>query len=499
MNNEMKWGAAGMLALAAAIGISSQSGGRPSEDAVTARQARPEAAQTKNPKTRKDDPCDDLIDLFQAFWPTPGSTSPLQAPKPMSKPAPKPAPKPTSGKGSKEESNCGMGQIFLGPDIQPKFVIATLPDPLHTHFSLLFDRFIEAIQQGSQDEDYEYDSSWLPWETEEPDLVRLTDQDLSDERKKNREEQPGVLLFRKAAQPGQNPALQPYQQSLVVFIVGEDPTHGIHGHQFENAVRWISSLKQESASVAILGPSFSGSFPSLAELLADQTVRENLLNRPGAKLTIYSGSVSSRDAANWFTSKSPNNFQVKFRSFLQDDDTALRRFCDYLSPGTPRLAVLSEDETAYGYSMDNARPICRGATWLYYPRDISTLRAAYQKQSIFSLGTPEQQSQNSGAPRTLPTDLADPEGKEHDTVRSYAGNQTSLAQEAELLGIVGALRSRHEQYVVLRSSNTLDSLFLANFLRREYPEGRIVILNSDLLFQRTQDALQLSGVMTLST
>jgi hypothetical protein len=29
------------------------------------------------------------------------------------------------------------------------FVIASVPDPLHTHFSLSFDRLMEAIQQGA--------------------------------------------------------------------------------------------------------------------------------------------------------------------------------------------------------------------------------------------------------------------------------------------------------------------------------------------------------------
>jgi hypothetical protein len=46
-----------------------------------------------------------------------------------------------------------------------RFVIATLPDPLHTYFPLIFDRTAEAIQQAGQDEGYVYDSSSLPWET----------------------------------------------------------------------------------------------------------------------------------------------------------------------------------------------------------------------------------------------------------------------------------------------------------------------------------------------
>jgi hypothetical protein len=51
----------------------------------------------------------------------------------------------------------------------------------------------------------------------------------------------------------------------------------------------------------------------------------------------------------------------------------------------------------------------------------------------------------------------------------------------------------------LRSSSTLDLVFLANFLRRSYPDGRIVILGSDLTFIRERGSTGLSGAMTLST
>src|SRR5215471_4079364 len=70
----------------------------------------------------------------------------------------------------------------LGSKFKTEFIIATLPDPLHTHFSLSFDRSVEAIQQAAQDEDYDYDSSWLPWEVEEPALALLKDEDDAEDR-----------------------------------------------------------------------------------------------------------------------------------------------------------------------------------------------------------------------------------------------------------------------------------------------------------------------------
>ncbi len=485
MKQQMGWGAAAAVAIAAAIGLSSLSTSRPSQAAAAGGRPAPIAKQVKAPKKNIHKECSDLIELFHAFL----------------------LDENVAGPGFCYDSDGDRASVASKSEdnLAPKFIIATVPDPLHTHFSLLFDRFVEAIQQGAQDEGYQYDSSWLPWETEEPSLTLLGDQDEADDRKKQREDQPGVLLFRAAARNRQS-ARKPYQTGLFVFIVGEDSTDGIHRKQFENAVAWITALRgaSEELPVGILGPTFSGSFPSLAELLSDPKLALTLSAgraRIPKPLAIYSGSVTSKKHAEQFAT----NPAFTFHSFLQDDNTALDRLCRYLTGNgkktfnLQRLAILSEDETAYGFDVPyKQQELCPGAPWLYYPRDISTLRSAYQQQSIFN-STATQQNQNTPQRNGLTTDLADPQGKEHDTVRTYAGNQTPLSQEAELLAIVGALRAHRAQYIVLRSSNTLDPLFLANFLRRQYPEARVVILNSDLLFQRGQDALQLNGVMTLST
>lgn len=478
MKQELAWGTAAAMAIVAAVGISSQSGGKPETTASAERSGKTvisAKAPTKGtPENGVLPQCADIIPLLERFFLHEKITGPPVCYGQVTSPRP------------------------LDSKFQTKFLIATLPDPLHTHFSLLFDHFVEAVQQGAQDENYEYDSSWLPWETEEATFTSLKDQDEAEDRKEKREAQPGVLLFRSHSDA-------PYQKALIVFVVGEEPTRGIHRAQFENAVAWIRALQSsdERTSVGILGPASSGAFPSLADLLA-KTDGISSLNG-GKGLSVYTGSASSQEAGLSFAKTKG----VYFRSFVQDDTTSLDRVCQYFrkKPGEAmkNLAILSEDETAYGYivaqqeftSVYSSMP-CYGAIKIFYPRDISTLRAAYQSQSMFNAGSGEQGQDNTQR-KSLPTDLADPSGHQHDTVRTYAGNQTTLSQEAQLLGIVDVLRAHRVQYVIIRSSNTLDPLFLANFLRRDYPEARVVILNSDLLFQRGHDAMALSGVMTLST
>src|SRR5262249_391659 len=101
--------------------------------------------------------------------------------------------------------------------------------------------------------------------------------------------------------------------------------------------------------------------------------------------------------------------------------------------------------------------------------------------------------------RSLPSDLADSASKTHDTIHSYAGNQTPLSQEAYLLSIVNGLREHKINYLILRGTNSLDILFLANFFRRALPDARIVLDSPDTLFQRERGATSLSGTMTLAT
>jgi hypothetical protein len=134
---------------------------------------------------------------------------------------------------------------------------------------------------------------------------------------------------------------------------------------------------------------------------------------------------------------------------------------------------------------------------LYYPRDIATLRSAYEQQSIF--GSEKSASNSNTSSTTLRGDLSEPVGNEHDTVRSYGGGVRPLVQESLLLQITNQLKNKEAQFIILRSTNSLDQIFLSEFLRRSYPEGRVVIDGADLLFTRGTQGKSLSGVMLLST
>jgi hypothetical protein len=516
MKREGTIGAATLLAIAAVVGVSVQTGPKQSESGGTGRTAEAKRARPSIEKhdTHKEMPgCTSLQEALGDFLavenlPLPGPCYETGVAPPDQHP-----------------------ENLTNKTSRLKFVIALMPDPVHTHLSAVFAQFAVAIQEGAQDEKYDFDSSWLPWDDEEASYTHLADEKASIREKKLKENQPGIILFRKMPRCSEEIVNKKescaeevstlYSEGLIVFVVGEEATHGIHAEQFNNALEWMRALRPTNDTndtvrnrLAILGPTFSGSFPSLAHVLRDAKTAEQLglgHKENSQRLAIYSGSVSSNPSAHFFQDTFAG--QVVFHSFVQNDDEILDRFCAYMKREQPgfdlgRVAIISEDETAYGAQLetsddappsnDDDRTACRKkALKLFYPRDISTLRAAYQTKSLFDVGSSAQPGETQR--RNLPTDLADPSGRVHDSIRSYGGGQTPLAQEASLLEIVAALRELHARYILLRSSNTLDQLFLANFLRRSYPDGRIVILGSDLMFIRERGSTGLTGAMTLST
>jgi hypothetical protein len=379
-----------------------------------------------------------------------------------------------------------------------RFVIAAAPNPISTHLALMFDRSIETIQQAAEDESYSYDSSWFPWDDLSKDYSSVDDQHAAEDEQEIKEHQPGIMVFRGPVQDKSSP----YESGLVVFIVSESPTAGVDRTQFQNALALVknSGGLDNGTRLNVLGPMFSGSLPSLDQVLAVVP-----------KVAVFSGSVSSQSSARWFAARLEKRGST-FRTAMGADQDMVESFLKYLEAehyGRGCVAIISEDETAFGNDQkddtgkshpdegrcdlfgQNPKPI-----YVYYPRDIASLRSAYERQSIFN--TKKGTSDKSSSSTMLRSDLAEPENSNHDTVRSYAGQLTPLAQEAVLQNISKVLKEKAIQFIVVRSTNSLDQVFLSQFFRRANPEARVVLDGSDLLFKRGVEGASLRGVMVLS-
>src|SRR5580704_14655009 len=340
MKNRATWGIVSALVVAGAIGVSLQPGGKSGvgngtgEFRVNTKQAEAKVSETEAAEKKRS--CDDLAQVLELF---------LSIDK---------APRPDSCKPVK-----ATAETTPKPDLNPKFVIATLPDPIHTHLALMFDRMAEVIQQAAQDEGYSYEASWLPWDDKEQTYVRLGDEDRAAYRKQLLEDQPGILVFRNRPSESQpSDPSSPYRDGLIIFVAGEDPTRGIHTVQFTNALAWIDQLKKlnsnKPARTVILGPTFSGSFPSLAKLLADGEAGNYVRDVRGSTtvpLPIYSGTANSAKAIISFNPLQEgsrlSDLNIDFHGFLERDGVGLERYCEFVGRqgnGRRAIAMISEDE-----------------------------------------------------------------------------------------------------------------------------------------------------------
>jgi len=405
-------------------------------------------------------------------------------------------------------------------DLLPKdihILVATVPDPLHTLLNLQFDRTIDAIQQAAQDQGYTYDSSWLPWKAEAAEYSSLSDQIAENEDTSQRELCPGLILFRQSMHRSTAQRYDDtYTHGLFVFLVAEKPTTGINRAQWDNALKWIQEhvdKKNADRALRVLGPNFSGSVPSVARALVDSGGQAGNFSN----VLLYTGTIHGCSSVRWLQEELQkwDPVPVHVADFRENDTIQIDRYFRYLHDrghSVSEVAILSEDETAYGGlaagdakpAADDAKPAPACAPsyppgeaplHLYYPRDISSLRSAYQEQSIFASPTADR---SNTAHVVLQPQATRSTHHDTDTVATFSGPNMSLQQEAQMYGIIDTLKTHGIRFVVLRSTSSLDYLFLARFLHRAYPDAFIVTMGADMLFGREIDSTEFRGVEALT-
>jgi len=395
-----------------------------------------------------------------------------------------------------------------------QFAIAILPDPVHTHLGLFFDRSVEAIQQAAQTKGYVFDRATMPWDrTPHKDQSDLKTRHEESEEQAERESFPGLLIFR----PGEPLNGTFGRRPLFVLVVGETPTAGLNKQQFRNAVQIVVRTRLANPlldgprePLLVMGPTFSGSLESLEQELRDAGLRSAY-----REAFVYSGTVTASRAMLQFEDQTTGF--AHFASFQENDDYTRARFLQFACDRgyePYEIAVLSEEETVYGLfqpdSLERKPPAttgpeprpCKDKTFqeldqavlkLHFPREISYFRSAYQKE------TAAQQSSTAQSSATAPLPMdADEVGGDDDLVAPYAVAPTGYSQEAVMLGIVSELQKHHIKFTLLLATDPLDDLFLAGYLRKAYAQGQVVITVPDLLFAREGDP-SLRGVLSLNT
>ncbi len=426
-------------------------------------------------------------------------------------------------------------------------MIALVPDPVHTHLALRFDRYVDVIQQALLDSTSEkapgwlYVSQWLPWDP----VPYQTSQDPVDRTNLHffgidRECAPGVLIFRR----NQYQSNKVPPRFLIVFLVGESPTSGIlHEEQFNYALQSWRFLQQRTAqqqkkdqesknagqktnaeneknarkendsqnknqattegpdqTLRILGPSFSASLPTLDKLLGKAKICPD--NETGCThAQVASGSVSTSRDVIMNSGNFPALKAANFISLMESEKAIQNLLVSYfqtrqnLSPG--QIAFVSEDETAYGNLLSSTRQKTgERALLFHYPREISQLRNAYEKNSIFSRQSGQQSDTQNQQDLTL--HLEDRHEAE-DSVPSFSEAQSPISEESVLSAMTRAIDRNDVRVAVVNGSDVLDVIFVARYFSRNLPNVRVVLMNADLLFERTPDISDFRGMLIAST
>lgn len=424
-------------------------------------------------------------------------------------------------------------------------IIASVPDPLHTHLGLDFDRDIDALVQAAGDNGYVPSYFWLPWKNHAASL--RTEESAGGEHSGEnsaRDRQPGLIIFKRV--PESKPEsdsvdLQSnYFDVIYLFVVGETPVLGMDGAQLSNAFGYEAELfsfvtKIGGASFAfslkpgnnlsIIAPSNSGSAASLREGIEASLLKFPLiLGKLNVEIT---GGTQTMLASDLLSKPADRNTQQKnvaspvhYISFAENSAFETRQFLFTLACSgyhLDRVAILSEDSTVFGdqgnheivkqspgeppnfTKLEDACPQAKdwenGASGyplrIRFPRDISLLRNAHTNASD------EQENQGKAAPTPfLHLSLRDPGA--NDSVPQFSPDQMPLSQEAQLMSISRLLQNARSQFILINASNVLDRLFLAQFLHRACPEARLVFVAGDLLFGRETENTPYIGTITLS-
>lgn len=394
-----------------------------------------------------------------------------------------------------------------------EFLVVTVADPIDTATNLRFDMQLDALHKALGADNYLLDRFYMPWESSPRSEVHRTE--------------PGVLLYRRngGSKSGQK---RPQTRSdlLLVYLIGETPTSGIHKSAFLAAIRQIRLLNETISSEArvspgvirVAGPLFTGAADSLA-LAVHQAYEENR----AAKFQVITGGAISIDRARF--KDLAGEGLLDFRATVLSGRILREALIEHVRKRATweskvRIAWLTETGTGYGSSIsvrsskepggqhfaapppldqtNSAAHADQGAAVeiieFNFPVNISKVRAGYAESR-----RRERSGQLTLGPNSsrLPIPFEDT-----DTARDIPPMQTPkvTAPTAELIlgQILNAIRNQGIRYVGISSSDPRDPIFLAELIYEHCPGVQIMLVSSDVLYTHSEYRSIMHGTLVAS-
>jgi len=371
-----------------------------------------------------------------------------------------------------------------------RFLVALVPAPPDPRL----DQALEAVQRAFAQSDYLADRVWLPWMSD------------GSNRGGGGQTAPGLLLFRRQENDGAH-------SLALVFLVGETPKAGVEKAAFREALDLVADLQGGAAdpTVAVLGPSFSGTVESLRLSLRSWKQWEGEHQRRSSlhfRAATGSATASAKDVEEPLATVGVD----LCRAVLPDDtlhELTLDFLRDQMGWDLRRVALLVEADTAYGRSvLDTERaghkrrrkgPAPHSPLVMVpFPSHISELRTAAEKEKAAQAkaAAPAQTSIPSSS-TVLELDLTNP-GQPADLVPTF-DPLTVLGNQLVLENLLQAVSREGIRYVGILATDVKDKLFLAEQVHARVPDAVLFTLDNDLLFAHPQYSQTLDGMLVLSS
>jgi hypothetical protein len=384
----------------------------------------------------------------------------------------------------------------LYPRFQRELLIATVPDPVDSQAGWLFDAQLEAIvgaierkvQQveglgGAANSNYTRDRYALPWKCTVRDDGREV-RGAKDPRKA-----PGLVVFRNRTET----------TLLLLFLIGETPTFGIHEQALWEALDVATKGCGSGAHpVRLMAPTFTGSAMSLRAALERWWDRNE--HCPTASFKIISGSASDfRNKGiieDWVRMpvKVRSPLTVSFQATVVPEEAVLNAVYRHIEARGADLdsevALLAEAGTSYGKSAFGG---AKGPLVLNFPMRMGRLRGAGRTAPP---GKGVATSANGG--RLFGLEL-DEIGSPRDLFPTYSPGMHNPSDELVVGHLLSTISREKYRYVGLLATDPRDKLHLATLIRRYCPDVGLFTVQSDLLYTHSDFNRYLEGMIVGST
>jgi hypothetical protein len=395
-------------------------------------------------------------------------------------------------------------------------VIATVPDPDKSDFDVYFDQEIDSIRAAARSAMFGPDRFSLPWKeaSGEPALdLDLTAEPGNDDprrdgladryRVKHHEDDvaerlPGLMLFRRQRSSAAAATAAPAVDLLVVIVVGETPTQGIHRQALKTALALSDRLRApDQHSHDLLAPFFSASMASLRLALDEHRGAHSARSRQ-RHTTAISGSANGALRADDLgeettfrtTSHSAQDLRAAMLAVLQIDPA--RRLdvggVAELTEGTSwGNAVLAGDGKG---EMSRAQQLKIAS--FEFPLHVAQLRSEREKLKQESASD---KTANLRTKLELHLDHAHQSVDEvwvHSALTPYG---VELMLQQQLMSIA----RENYRYLGIAATDPADLIFLAGEVRKYCPKVQLFTLGSNLLFTHPDVMRDLNGMLVAST